>query len=301
MDVFLSWSGDRSKAVALAMQRWLPQVLQAVDPWISVDIKKGRRWTSEIAARLERSSVGVFCLTRDSLDSKWLVFEAGALSKTSDAYVCTFLLDVTPEEVEAPLDQFQHTRFERSDVEQLVGTINQALADRGEHALSEGRMAEAFDTYWLQLETDLRAIESLEAPWCPLYLHHVSLPVRDLQRSVAFYRDMLGLREVVRLPYLGVGGAWFKLASGQQLHLLENADGTFRKDEQRMDYRDVHFAVRVRDLNRIHDYLRSKGYDLGGDAELAIPRYHAYYVLDPDGHVIEINTHNTEEYDPPYV
>ena len=44
MKVFLCWSGTRSKGIANALHEWLPRVIQALDPWISVDIDKGARW-----------------------------------------------------------------------------------------------------------------------------------------------------------------------------------------------------------------------------------------------------------------
>ena len=94
--MFLSWSGDRSKAVAEGLGGWLVQVIQAVEPWISSGIEKGARWESEIAERLDEAKVGIVCLTSGNLTPPWILFEAGALSKTKDSYVCTFLLDVTP-------------------------------------------------------------------------------------------------------------------------------------------------------------------------------------------------------------
>ena len=123
MKVFLSWSGDRSKAVAEVLRDWLPQVIQAVDPWISSDIEKGARWGPEITEKLEQSKVGIICLTKDNLDAKWILFEAGALSKTSDAHVCTFLLDLIYSDIEYPLAQFNHTEFNKEEVLKLVNTI----------------------------------------------------------------------------------------------------------------------------------------------------------------------------------
>ncbi|HJX30081.1 MAG TPA: VOC family protein [Thermoanaerobaculia bacterium] len=41
-------------------------------------------------------------------------------------------------------------------------------------------------------------------------LHHVSLPVGDLERSRRFYREVLGLEEIARPPF-PFPGAWFRL------------------------------------------------------------------------------------------
>ena len=63
MKVFISWSGDRSRAVADTLRVWLKDVIQAVDPWISgSNIEKGTRGGLEITKELEESLVGIFAL-----------------------------------------------------------------------------------------------------------------------------------------------------------------------------------------------------------------------------------------------
>ena len=158
MQVFLSWSGRRSRAIADALAKWLSQVVQAVEPWVSFDMDKGTRWAPEVAERLEKSKIGIICLTPENVDSRWILFEAGALSKTDDAYVCTFLLALTPADVEAPLGQFQHTTFEKLDVLKLVRTVNTAVARSGERALPDAILTDVFETFWPQLEAHLTAI-----------------------------------------------------------------------------------------------------------------------------------------------
>src|SRR6185312_4306381 len=109
MDIFISWSGKRSRAFAEALRDWLPMIINAARPFLSSsDIDKGARWSTEIASRLEKARAGIICLTPGNMQSEWILFEAGALSKTlADTYVCTLLIDMKPTDVKGPLSQFQ--------------------------------------------------------------------------------------------------------------------------------------------------------------------------------------------------
>lgn len=50
MKIFISWSGTRSRAMAVALRNWLPDVVQAFKPFMSEeDIEKGRRGLDVIA------------------------------------------------------------------------------------------------------------------------------------------------------------------------------------------------------------------------------------------------------------
>jgi hypothetical protein len=161
MKVFISWSGERSKAVAEALRYWLPKVIQALEPWTSADdIEKGTRWRSGLAQELERSRVGIICLTPENLDSTWLHFEAGALSKQQQGtYVCTFLVGLEPTDVREPMAQFQATRAEKEDVRKLVMTINNTLE---QSSLPESELRETFEVWWPKLEQRFVGLMSVE-------------------------------------------------------------------------------------------------------------------------------------------
>lgn len=127
-------------------------------------------------------------------------------------------------------------------------------------------------------------------------IHHVSLPVHDLERSTRFYREILGLRQIERPPF-GFPGAWFAVGATQQLHLIVHEGATFR-GEQAINSRDGHFAVRVPSFRGAVEFLKSKGYREDADPmELlsvriqphAVAGFPQIYILDPDRHVIEIN------------
>jgi hypothetical protein len=157
MKVFLGWSGDTSHKVALALHGWLPRVIQTIVPYVSSeDIAKGARWIPDIAKELQASKYGIICVTRDNVNSPWINFEAGSLSKEIDqAYVSPFLFNLKPSEINGPLSQFQHTVNERDDLKKLVFTIN----DKKEHVLQKDALEEAFDMWWPKLETKLAEIE----------------------------------------------------------------------------------------------------------------------------------------------
>lgn len=157
MEIFISWSGEASKLVGLALRDWLPSVIQAVRPWMSdEDLKKGARWGTALAERLESTDFGICCLTPYNLESRWLHFEAGALAKrVTAAHVCPYLFHVEPADLEGPYREFQLTRAEREDTRKLLRTLNGTVT---EGPLSEAQLDKAFEKWWPDLEERLRSI-----------------------------------------------------------------------------------------------------------------------------------------------
>jgi hypothetical protein len=154
-NVFISWSGDRSKHVALALRDWLPMVLQAAKPFMSAtDIVKGSRGLVELAGALEVVKVGIICLTPENLSAPWLLFESGALSKTLDkgTLVCTYLLaGLRQQDVPPPLGQFQSTKGEKEETRQMLQNINGSLGS----TVSEKTLNGVFEALWPKLEHEL--------------------------------------------------------------------------------------------------------------------------------------------------
>lgn len=134
-------------------------------------------------------------------------------------------------------------------------------------------------------------------------LHHVSLPVADVDRSRRFYRDVIGLEEIERPPF-DFPGAWFGIGGGQHLHLIgADEDSTFRIDKP-LDSRDAHFAIRVESYTQAKEFLESMGYSTEADdhdamvlkaSPKATAGFPQLYILDPDRHVIEINAEQLDQ------
>lgn len=150
MKAFISWSGSQSKELGEAIRDWIPLVLQAVTPYFTPsDIEKGTRWSNDIAKELEASSIGIFCITRENVRAPWILFEAGALSKSIDkSHVCPILFGVSPADIEGPLKQFQLTAFDKGDLKQLLTTINGRLQDG---KLAPKTLEAVFDKWWPDL------------------------------------------------------------------------------------------------------------------------------------------------------
>jgi hypothetical protein len=127
------------------------------------DIGKGSRSLEEIADALNSVKAGIICLTPESLSSPWLLFEAGALSRTfrDKANVCTFLIGgLKPTEVKAPLGQFQATIAEKEDMRRLVAKLNDLIQVP---PLPEKALDRIFERMWVDLEKDLESLPSAPA------------------------------------------------------------------------------------------------------------------------------------------
>lgn len=113
-------------------------------------------------------------------------------------------------------------------------------------------------------------------------LHHVSIVVADTARSLAFYRDVLGLRSVAR-PDLGYPGAWLA-AGGHQIHLLELPNPDPVEGRPPHVGRDRHMAFLVDDLADCMARLERAGrpYTRSRSGRAAL------FCRDPDGNGIEI-------------
>lgn len=162
MKVFISWSGDRSQAVAAALRDWFPLVLHYIDPWLSKsDIQAGERWSVEIAKELEACNFGIICVTKDNLNAPWILFEAGALAKSMEnGRVIPLLLDVDVKEVTGPLAQFQAAKLDSAGVLNLILGLNKASSG----PVPDQKIDKLFSALWADLEKQLAMVPKSATP-----------------------------------------------------------------------------------------------------------------------------------------
>jgi catechol 2,3-dioxygenase-like lactoylglutathione lyase family enzyme len=108
-------------------------------------------------------------------------------------------------------------------------------------------------------------------------LDHCSIIITDLERSRAFYRDLLGLKEIAKPKTFDFAVLWFDLGN-QHLHCLlkEQADTISAR----------HFALRVADVAAARRYFAEKG--VARQETTPIPGAERFFIFDPDGNRIEI-------------
>ncbi len=121
-------------------------------------------------------------------------------------------------------------------------------------------------------------------------LAHVCFIVRDLDASIAFYRDKLGMTEA--FPFLKDDGTRF----GVYLHagarnFVELFVGEPEPYDEKQSYR--HICLEVDDIQSTVKALRAKGVEVT-DVKMGSDKSWQAWLADPDGNKIELH-HYTRE------
>jgi lactoylglutathione lyase len=114
-------------------------------------------------------------------------------------------------------------------------------------------------------------------------LNHVAIYVTDVKRSSDFYHEALRLEPIPR-PGFNFPGAWFRLGTTQELHLIAQHGAPFFRSHDKN-----HFALRVDDLGEWERHLKNVGADFAPRKQRPDGASQVF-LQDPDGHVIELFT-----------
>ena len=119
------------------------------------------------------------------------------------------------------------------------------------------------------------------------YLGHVVFYVKDLERSLAFYRDLLGFQEVGRI----FNGAAAALTSGRTHHellLIEVGDAPGPPQGRRRGL--YHIGIKIgnslEELRAAKEELEGAGIVIDGISDHTVSQ--SLYLQDPDGNEVEL-------------
>ena len=113
-------------------------------------------------------------------------------------------------------------------------------------------------------------------------INHQSMPVRDRERALGFWRDLLGL-EVIPAQEGGPGSrmVWMRAADGTMVHLMP-------RDDQ--DRPNIHTAFEVEDFDEALQAMRDAGFEIIKGPLEREDGQRAFYVYDPEGNRLEFTT-----------
>lgn len=113
--------------------------------------------------------------------------------------------------------------------------------------------------------------------------NHTNINVLDLDKSLAFYKEALGLVELekveapdgsFKIAFLGDGGAFYKL----ELTWLRD-----HKEPYELGDNESHIAFAVEDFDAAYKFHKEKGWVCFENPHMGI-----YFIEDPDGYWLEV-------------
>jgi hypothetical protein len=146
--IFLCWSKRRSRVIAEAWDRLLPEIMEGIQPVLSTEFQKGKEWSQLLRRDLDKARTGVVFLTPENVDAPWIHFEAGALAtavgnRNGDLF--TYVYGCDPGSLAGPLSAYQSTVATKEDTHRLVLNLCRALHREPPNEV-------AYGIWWVKLE-----------------------------------------------------------------------------------------------------------------------------------------------------
>jgi catechol 2,3-dioxygenase-like lactoylglutathione lyase family enzyme len=116
-------------------------------------------------------------------------------------------------------------------------------------------------------------------------LAHLTLAIRDVRASLAFFSETLGFRPISKPGNIGQSAAWLEIGPKQELHLVEVAD--FKPSPFEAEFgRHVALTVSLNEFDALKSRLVRHGATLI-EPERPTP-FKRFFFRDPNGYVFEI-------------
>ena len=121
-----------------------------------------------------------------------------------------------------------------------------------------------------------------------VHINHTAIYVVDIQKTGAFYTNVIGL-DTVPEPFHDGKHIWYSTGAHTMLHVIAGATG------KREYYKNQHTCFTVPDFNLFIDKLKKLNWpyeDVAGNKNAITTRVdgvHQIWLQDPDGYWLEIN------------
>ncbi len=116
-------------------------------------------------------------------------------------------------------------------------------------------------------------------------IHHVGIPVYDLERAETFYREILGIVRS-RVPSYNPQSIVFLDCGPSMIHLIRYPDGIARPGR-----RGVHWAFEVDDLEEAYHRVEAAGCEIETPLSFRPDGSPYFFFYDPEGNRIELCRH----------
>lgn len=115
------------------------------------------------------------------------------------------------------------------------------------------------------------------------HFDHNNINVYDLNKSLSFYQEALGLNEVKRHEHVDGEFILVYLGDGSSPHLLELTWLKGRTEPYNLGDNEFHLALRVEDFQAAYAHHKKMGCICYENKEMGI-----YFINDPDNYWVEI-------------
>ena len=112
---------------------------------------------------------------------------------------------------------------------------------------------------------------------------HTNINVFDLEKSLAFYKDALGLDVTGKIDAPDGSFKIVYLGDGDTRHKLELTWLKARKEPYNLGDNEIHLAMTTKDFDSALQKHKDMGCNIWENKEMGI-----YFIQDPDGYWIEI-------------
>lgn len=146
MKIFISWSGELGRNIAIIIKNWLPQINKEFNTFSSdEDIEKGSNWLNTIQKQLDETNFMINIITKDALKSKWQFYEFGTLyNNIGHSNIVSIIVDVNPNELPIPYSSLFLCDFSKPTFHKLVKKLN----NESPIPISDKKIESKFKEYW---------------------------------------------------------------------------------------------------------------------------------------------------------